>query len=272
VSVTEAIDPTCSPLVSTSTWPTRLPWRLAARSPLVPCHQDRGGERLPFSRSCWTALSPSRKPKLDGATPTRPSRIATPRRCFVNPVRSAALLLSPRPSLRRDHPSESSPRSQPYRVTAAHYPLDVSDDVTAWTLPASGLRHRQFLSSLFRRPASPGPCSMNESVALSARLHRQRPILPWASLAPANPSAPPVSAACVSPAACRRPPNRSPMTCAAARVHRLRFSMCASAHPHPEPKVGPITRVHRGRPRPPQLLRGLRPRPKSVVRRVLSED
>jgi hypothetical protein len=239
VPLTEAIDATCSPLVSTSTWPARLPRRLAARSPLVSCHQDRGGERPSFSRSRRSALPPSRKPKPDGSTPTRRSRFAVPRRCFVKPVRSAALLLSPRPSLRRGHPSKLSPRSQPYRVTAAACPLDVSDNAAAPTVPAVSLRLRQVVSSPQRCPASPGPFSMNESVAMSARLRRHHPLLPWASIAPANTAAPRVSAPCATPAACRRPPDRDPLACAAAQPRRLGIITCAFAHPHPGPEVGP---------------------------------
>ena len=119
-------------------------------------------------------------------TPTRPSRIAVPRRCFVKPVRSAALLSSPRPSLRRGHPSKYSPRPQPYRVTAAPCPLDVSGVATAPAAPAVSLRCHQVVPSPSRRPASPGPCSVNESVAMSARLRCHHPVLPWASLAPAT--------------------------------------------------------------------------------------
>jgi hypothetical protein len=68
-------------------------------------------------------------PRTDGAMrpksqcrPDRPSRFAVPRPCFVKSVRNAASLFLPRPSLRRVHPSESSPRSQPCRVTATRAP------------------------------------------------------------------------------------------------------------------------------------------------------
>jgi hypothetical protein len=180
----------------------------------------------------------------------------------VKPVRSAALLSSPRPSLRRGHPSESSPRPQPHRVTAAPCPLDIPGAAAARTVPVFGLRRIQVVPSPPRRPVSPGPCSVNESVAMSTRLRRHRPILPWASLAPANPAA-----TCIR--SLRRHPPRVAgrrtevrMTHAAARPRRLRFFMCTFAHAAlPGPKLDREARFRRGRPRSPRHSRG--PRPKS---------
>lgn len=117
-----------------------------------------------------------------------------------------------------------------------------------------------------RRPASPGPCSMNESVAMSARVHRHHPILPWASLAPANPAAPPVS----TPAA--HPPRVAGLWTevrwarAAARRRRLCLFMCAftPATP-PGPKLDLTARTHRSRPRSLRCSRVLRPKSKPAV-------